>query len=211
MDTETQIRRHGEVAWAVDMRCYPGERVCGDMHCVTSTERGVLLVVADGLGHGPEANRASSHAISTATDVATVSRDLITIAKECHSALQRTRGAAVSFAEIVPEDNCLHWLAVGNVDGCLAYANETERPYCGMLLRGGVVGRRLPPLRVNTQTMSPGDVLVIVTDGIASGFQRSVRHDVSVQENARNILAQHDKDSDDAMVLVARYGGVADE
>lgn len=211
MDSESQIQRHGEIAWAVDMRCYPGEHVCGDMHCVTSTERGVLLVVADGLGHGPEANRASSHAISTATDIASVSCDLITVAKQCHGALQRTRGAAVSFAEIVPEENCLHWLAVGNVDGCLAYANETEHPYCGMLLRGGVVGRRLPPLRVSTQTMSPGDVLMIVTDGIASGFQLSVRLDTSVQENARHILAQHDKGNDDALVLVARYGDATDE
>src|SRR5258708_39544418 len=53
------------VDWAVAQKATPGQTVSGDLHLVESHERGMLLAVVDGLGHGPEAGRAAAAPVET--------------------------------------------------------------------------------------------------------------------------------------------------
>jgi serine/threonine protein phosphatase PrpC len=50
-----------------------------------------------------------------------------------------------------------------------------------------------------------GDVMVLATDGIDSGFARSITPGGSAQAIADRILARHAKERDDALVVVVRY------
>jgi hypothetical protein len=75
-----------------------------------------------------------------------------------------------------------------------------------VITRGGVVGFRLPPLKASQVELAPGDIIVLVTDGIHSDFASGIAADCSVDELARELLRGFGKDSDDALVLVARYG-----
>jgi Protoglobin len=98
--------------------------------------------------------------------------------------------------------------AVGNVAGLLLHADESGKVMREhVLMRNGVVGHRLPPLRAATQRISRGDLLIFATDGVREGFENAVRHDARPQETADRILAQFGKNTDDALVLVGRWNG----
>jgi hypothetical protein len=55
--------------------------------------------------------------------------------------------------------------------------------------------------------LSPGDTLVMATDGVRSGFAADLPLHGSPQALADEILARDGKRTDDALVLVARYLG----
>jgi len=73
------------------------------------------------------------------------------------------------------------------------------------LLRGGVVGVRLPSLQAAVLPATAGDTLIFATDGISVDFTRRLARNYPPQTAAESILAQHGKATDDALVLVARY------
>ena len=59
-----------------------------------------LLLVADGLGHGPAAASASTAAIERVSGAALSGSPQAIIEKEDHGALKSTRGAALAISEI---------------------------------------------------------------------------------------------------------------
>ncbi|MEN8132970.1 MAG: hypothetical protein ABFS45_22890, partial [Pseudomonadota bacterium] len=84
-----------------------------------------------------------------------------------------------------------------------------------LLLRGGVVGYQLPPLRASQLSITPGDTLVFATDGIRNGFTQGLSSSGPIflqdplQQIADRTLTLFGKATDDALVLVARYRGAA--
>jgi hypothetical protein len=76
-----------------------------------------------------------------------------------------------------------------------------------LILRGGVVGYELPPLRASVLPIAPGDVVIFATDGIDTYFAKDSPFGRRPEEVANDILARHAKETDDALVLVARYIG----
>jgi len=68
-----------------------------------------------------------------------------------------------------------------------------------------VIGGRLPPLVTETIPLGTGDVLIFATDGVHPDFTEHVDMSDSPQHIAEQILARCGKESDDALVVVARY------
>jgi hypothetical protein len=104
------------------------------------------------------------------------------------------------------------WLGVGNVEGRLVRAQAARerirRSRETVLLKGGVVGYQLPVLRPATLALRPGDAILLATDGLPAAALETLLHPAaSAQEQADALLAAHARDSDDALVLVARYRG----
>ena len=124
----------------------------------------------------------------------------------CHAALKATRGAVLSLACFHP-DQTLSWSGVGNVEGRLLRADGSAP--CSLLLRPGVLGYRLPPLRAETLPVFPGDTLILVTDGISYFRNEDIPAQLPPQALAEYIMAHHGKGSDDALVLVVRYQGAS--
>jgi anti-sigma regulatory factor (Ser/Thr protein kinase) len=84
----TSPRQRAEVA--IYGTACPGERVAGDDAAFVRTPGGVLLIaVADGLGHGPEARRAAAQAVAAACAVEDISEML----READRTLARARCA----------------------------------------------------------------------------------------------------------------------
>jgi serine/threonine protein phosphatase PrpC len=77
-----------------------------------------------------------------------------------------------------------------------------------ILLRGGVVGYQLPPLRASVFTISKGDTLIFATDGIQNGFIDGANKNANPQQIADSICERYKKETDDALVLVVRYRGI---
>jgi negative regulator of sigma-B (phosphoserine phosphatase) len=190
------------IEWGVAGLSLPGQAESGDLHLVKPFTDGVLVAVVDGLGHGDEAAAAAKTAITTMESCA--DHSLVAVARQCHEALMRTRGVVMSLAFLNALDNTMTWLGVGNVEGVLLRADPRGMRE-SLLLRGGVVGYQLPPLRPSVVALSRGDTLILATDGIHSGFTEGLNLCDPAQEIADQILASYGKRTDDALVLVARW------
>jgi phosphoserine phosphatase RsbX len=180
----------------------------GDVHVVAEFGDGVLVGVIDGLGHGVEAAAAAKTAARILESSA--GEPLSALVDRCHQALHRTRGVVMSLASFDARDACMTWTGVGNVEAFLVRATPgAAPPRETIVLRGGIVGFRLPALRETTLPVTPGDTLIMATDGIRGGFGEGVSAYATPREIADSTLATYARDSDDALVLVARYVGAA--
>ncbi|TMA51493.1 MAG: stage II sporulation protein E (SpoIIE) [Deltaproteobacteria bacterium] len=194
--------------WSVATRTMSGEIECGDAHLVVELPGGALVAVVDGLGHGREAAVAAREAVATLTQHA--DEPVVPLLQRCHGQLRATRGVVMTLASFRAADATMTWLGVGNVEGFLLRANAAAIPAReSVLLRGGVVGYEIPPLRPATHRVAAGDTLVLATDGIRSAFAEGLDVAAPPREMAAGILARHAKDTDDALVLVARWLGIA--
>ena len=192
----------------VASRPMPGERVSGDAFVVASRDDNEcgLVAVLDGLGHGQDAASAARLASDTLSRYG--HQTVVSLVRQVHQALIGTRGVTMSMAEFNLMDDSMTWLSIGNVEGLLVRADRAARPSReAIIMRGGVVGYELPPLRASMVSLSPGDTLYFATDGIEAMFADGLSLAASPQEQADQILASHGKATDDALVLVARYLG----
>jgi hypothetical protein len=162
----------------------------------------VDLLVADGLGHGPDAAAASEAAVqSFISGPAALSRRLA----EMHLALRSTRGAAVTMTRLHRAADTVEHLGAGNVAGLITTATA-ERPV-NLLTRHGTVGLATPraePMRYN---LPPRSCLVLHSDGLASRWRPESygslwhRHCGLL---AGLLIRDHARGTDDVTVLVGR-------
>jgi serine phosphatase RsbU (regulator of sigma subunit) len=191
--------------WGVASQRLAGEAYSGDLHLVQPFPNGTLVAVVDGLGHGEEAAAAASGAIAILD--AHPEAPLTMLVKRCDDALKGTRGVVMSLAAIDPRRRQMEWLGVGNVEGVLlGTPRNGTRSRQSLLLRGGVVGSRLPAVRTATLPIESGDLLVFATDGVRTEFADEITFDAEPQHLADRLLARYAKGTDDALVLVARVG-----
>jgi len=192
--------------WGVAAVAIPGEKESGDLHFVEPFLNGALLAVVDGLGHGCEAAVAARNAVETLR--AHPQESVITLLNRCHENLRATRGVVLGMAAFNAVEDTMTWLGVGNVEGMLfRHDAEEKTTHESLLSRRGVVGGRLPPLNAAILPVARGDTLIFATDGIRSGFESGLNLRASPKEIADRILDQHNMETDDALVLVARYIG----
>ena len=194
------------VEWGVAARRRPGERTSGDRAVVRLLADGALVAGIDGLGHGGEAARAAR----TAADVvrASPTPDLVTLLWACHAGLRGTRGAAISLAFLSAVRGGVSWLGVGSVEGrVLSGDPSARRPKGSLPLAAGIPGYHLPTVSIATLAVSPGDVLVLATDGIDATFADALDTSGSTQTISERILAEHGQRRDDALVVAVRYLG----
>jgi negative regulator of sigma-B (phosphoserine phosphatase) len=185
-------------------RALPGEARSGDRAVLVAYDGGALVAAIDGLGHGVDAADAADAA--AAVLVQRPDEEPVRLLEACHAALARTRGAVMTLAWFDLVGESMSWTGVGNVEGRLVRAGAgPHAPTQGALTKGGVVGYKLPSIRVTGTDLEEGDVMVLATDGIDSGFARAIAAGGPAQRIADRILGAHGKASDDALVVVVRY------
>jgi negative regulator of sigma-B (phosphoserine phosphatase) len=191
------------VVWAAAGTPIPGQITSGDGHSVIPRPLRTLIAVMDGLGHGPEAHKATSAAIAVIAQIPDA--PLRSLFERCNEALQRTRGVVMTIAAIAG-DGQMEWLGVGNVSGYVVRSAPPHRCEAA-LTPGGVVGWRMPTLRARRIQLDAGDLVILATDGIQAGFASSVEPILSPRIIASRILDEGSRGHDDALVVVARYDG----
>jgi phosphoserine phosphatase RsbX len=65
----------------------------------------------------------------------------------------------------------------------------------------------LPQISASIIPVLHGDLLILATDGVRSGFADSLDLNGHPQQIADSVLKQHWRGNDDALVLVARFNG----
>ena len=193
----------GQLETGVAGRAHPGEARSGDRAVLAPAAGGALVAAIDGLGHGGEA--ADAAATAAAVLEAEPGGDLSGLLDRCHAALRRTRGVVVTLAWFDVARGVLTWTGVGNVEGRLVRAGDSRRATEGAFVKGGVLGYNLPLVRVTGTALEPGDVIVLATDGVGSGYADALAAGGPAQALADRILAAHARHDDDALVVVVRW------
>jgi serine/threonine protein phosphatase PrpC len=124
-----------------------------------------LFLVADGLGHGPEAARASRAAVVSFLEQGTV--DVTELLKGAHGELRSTRGAAVALASFTPGEARLDFAGVGNISGSVLSAQGVQR----MVSMNGTLGHQLHRVQPFSYTWSPDAMLVMCSDGLLTQWR----------------------------------------
>ncbi len=139
-----------------------GETVCGDAWSADPNGSRIRLLIADGLGHGPDAGQAAQLAVRVFRENARLGP------AEClrtmHAALRSTRGAAVAAVEIDLDRRTLRHSGVGNVAGAVL-ADGASR---SLVSHNGTVGHEARHFQEFTCPFPAGAVLVMHSDGLAS-------------------------------------------
>jgi negative regulator of sigma-B (phosphoserine phosphatase) len=179
-----------------------GEERSGDLAVFAPTSAGGLVCLIDGLGHGAAAADAAEAAAEVIRHHAEAApQELL---DRCHEALKETRGVVMTLAWFDVGTSELVWTGVGNVEARLWHPSEGGRHDVALVF-GGVVGYQVPRVRPSKLTLAPGDLLVMVTDGIDPGFAAALDGGGAAQTVAERIFSAHGKGTDDALVTVVRY------
>ncbi|UWZ49043.1 SpoIIE family protein phosphatase [Dactylosporangium matsuzakiense] len=179
-----------------------GERACGDRYAARAVGDVLLVLVADGLGHGPLAAAASSAItdVFLASDVDAPGRLLELL----HRSVSHTRGAAVSVARV--SDGAVVFAGLGNVAGAIAFPDGERR---GMVSMPGIVGHQSRSVREFTYELPPEGVVVLHSDGVSDRWNLRDYPGLSRQDPlliAATLLRDAGVRRDDACVAVAGSG-----
>jgi anti-sigma regulatory factor (Ser/Thr protein kinase) len=137
-----------------------GQELCGDAWVVRCGDRSVDAMIVDGLGHGPEAAKASE--VAAATFLSNVGRTPAHHLEIAGSAMQSTRGAAMGVAVIDLHQSRVAFAGVGNTVAIVLTGRTTQH----LVSFGGIVGERHASLREFTAEWSAQSLFIAHSDGI---------------------------------------------
>ncbi|HEV2733866.1 MAG TPA: ATP-binding SpoIIE family protein phosphatase, partial [Longimicrobiaceae bacterium] len=102
----------------------PGQEVCGDAWAAAERDGRTVVLVADGLGHGPEAAAASREAVRIFE--ATAGSDPVELLERVHGGLRSTRGAAAAVAVVDRAARSVRFAGVGNIAASVLAGGESR-------------------------------------------------------------------------------------
>ncbi len=186
--------------------CLPkaGEEVSGDTWASAEYDNRHLLLVADGLGHGPLAAKASLEAVRVFRE--NIHRSPKEILEAAHPALRSTRGATVAIAAIDFENQVVQFAGIGNIAGTILSPTET----CNMVSYNGTVGHEVRKIQEFKYPWPKEGLLVMHSDGLGTQW-RLERYPGLITKHpsliAGVLYRDFNRGRDDVTVLVARANG----
>jgi anti-sigma regulatory factor (Ser/Thr protein kinase) len=180
----------------------PGQLVCGDSWGVEQTDDTTIVLVADGLGHGPEAQAASLEAVRMLhLNPALEPKELI---ERCHQALRSTRGAAVAVARIDRARGKLVYCGVGNISAQIYSGSKAGQHLVSV---NGTAGHQSQRLQEFNYPWPGHGMLVMHSDGLASSTNVEAREGLALRDAsliAGVLYRDFARGNDDATVVVAK-------
>ncbi len=183
----------------------PGESTCGDGWAVTKRASGAVMVLADGLGHGPEAAEAARAAISIFhkhTFHKHTKEGPAAILKVAHDALRSTRGAAVAIADVDCDSGMVTFSGIGNIAGAVLAADRRN-----MVSQNGTLGHTVRSISEFTYAWVPDALVILNSDGLQSQWSLSSYPGIAARDPslvAAILYRDFNRGRDDASVVVAK-------
>jgi anti-sigma regulatory factor (Ser/Thr protein kinase) len=158
---------HGTDSLESGTVCLPraGETSCGDAWALARSGDRTVLMVADGLGHGPDAAAASMEAVRVFRNVSTLPP--ADILAEIHPALRSTRGAAVAVASLMPAQMQIRYAGVGNIAASIVSAGDTR----SMVSHNGTVGHEVRKIQEFQYDWPAGALVIMQSDGLQTHWR----------------------------------------
>lgn len=179
-------------------RPYLGVDVSGDQSQYWCEGTKTALCLADGLGHGPDAEMAAKAALSYVSDHWNLT--MKALFDGCDLAIRKTRGCAMGVAIIDESTDEITFTGIGNIEARIIGPN-------GKALSSypGIVGTGLRHVKSETLPFEKGDAVVMFTDGIKNRMQLSnypMQAYRDPRELARTIIKDWGRETDDVGVIV---------
>ena len=178
-----------------------GEDVCGDAWSVSNAGGVLTLLVADGLGHGPEAAEASVEAVRLFHRYN--GHSVNNLIDYVHGGLRATRGAAVSIARFDAPAKKIVFSGIGNVAGMTSVAGENKR----MVSMPGTAGFNARKIQSFDYPFERG-LVILYSDGLATGLATDRYANLANLHPsliAAILYRDFNRHRDDATVLVAKW------
>lgn len=183
--------------------CLPmtGQTIAGDIWAIAESGDRYLLMVADGLGHGPLAAEAAQAAKRVFHDQSQHSPQAIL--ENAHRALRSTRGAAVAIAEINVATQSIRFAGIGNISAMVILPQTYHR----MVSYNGTVGHEVRKIETFHYPWCSGSTLILHSDGV--GTQWNLQKYPGLLQKHPSLIAgviyrDFCRGRDDATVLVAK-------
>lgn len=145
--------------------CRPkhGETLSGDGWAEKEVNGESWILVADGLGHGPDANEASREAVKTFLDIRG-SRATTDCIEALHGSLRKTRGAAVAVVRLDHVHKQLSFCGVGNIAASITGDGNSR----SLISHNGTLGHEVRRIQEFTYPWNRGSKLILSSDGLAT-------------------------------------------
>jgi hypothetical protein len=178
----------------------PGEVVSGDAWNIRIEEGKASLIVADGLGHGPEAAAAAQMAVAVFRDARGSPSAIL---EHAHPLMRHTRGAAVSISTLDLQANTVVAAGAGNISGRII-SGLSDR---SLMSQHGTLGLKIRTLQDATYAWPAHALLVMHSDGLQTrwkldGMGGLLRCDPAVI--AGWLIRDHTRGADDVTVVVVK-------
>lgn len=173
---------------------------CGDACYTRQLDGTVLLCVVDGLGHGEQAEIAATSALAHVADYPGV--PLPDLLKGCDVALRSTRGVVMSIAVIDQRSGQMTFAGIGNTRGAVVGESKIR-----LRSHPGIVGAGFDTVSTETFLLTPGDLIILFTDGLPweldlSGYDETLLQKPS--ELTERIIRDWYHGTDDLGLLICR-------
>jgi anti-sigma regulatory factor (Ser/Thr protein kinase) len=180
----------------------PGEKTSGDGFIYKKTDKYIKMMLADGLGHGPEANKAVNEA-ANAFKIFPDYSPTETI-RFIHNSIKKTRGAVMNIVGFDLEEKTWSTTGVGNIQarlfGPVNFKNHMSY--------NGIVGHNIPNT-MNEQVYPSEEFnqVMLCSDGIKTRIDMArypmmYKYDLTVLAAA--IYKDHARRNDDMSVVIAK-------
>ncbi|QEC75056.1 ATP-binding SpoIIE family protein phosphatase [Mucilaginibacter ginsenosidivorax] len=180
----------------------PGEKTSGDGFVFKKNDKYLKIMLADGLGHGPEANKAINEA-AAAFKIFPDYSPTETL-RFIHSAIKKTRGAVINVVGFNYADRKWSSAGIGNIAarlfGPVNFKNHMSY--------NGIVGHNIPNTMNDQQYLAEEfNQVMLCSDGIKTRidmnkYPQIFRYDLSVLAAA--IYKDHARKNDDMSVIIAK-------
>jgi hypothetical protein len=175
--------------------------VCGDGFHVTQADGRALVLVVDGLGHGPlaaEAAEAAGRLFATYGGLGPVE-----LMQRLHDGLRPTRGAAAALAEVDARRGVVRYCGVGNIAATILADGATR----SLVSHHGTLGHDARRIADFQYPWTNESTLIMSSDGLVSNWTLS-RYP-GLADRAASLLAgvlyrDCRRQRDDTTVLVLR-------
>jgi anti-sigma regulatory factor (Ser/Thr protein kinase) len=144
---------------------HPNETALGDAWAIRRVGDRTLVIVADGLGHGPEAAAASEQAVRLFQESRADAP--AAILSEVHGALRSTRGAAVAVASLDPGNQEIRYAGVGNIAASVVTGDQSR----SMVSHNGTVGHEVRKIQEFQYPFPPEALVIMQSDGLQTHWR----------------------------------------
>ena len=179
-----------------------GEHVCGDAWRAWNGDNQLTLAVADGLGHGPDAQRAASLFVDVLEHASV--RSGAEAMQQTHLALRPTRGAAAAIAQFERGRAAVRFVGVGNISMVISDPGASRHA----VSLGGTLGHEARTFREYTYPWAgPSSVAVMFSDGLTSHWSLDAYPGLRARTPAviaAVLYRDYTRGRDDATVVVVK-------
>ena len=185
---------------AIRVAC-TGETVCGDDFEAVADADGMTLLVADGLGHGPEAAHASGSAVESLRRGP--GKRPIEALDAAHTRLRSTRGAAIAAMRHEAGGEEIVFAGVGNIAACIIDKGQKRM----MVSHNGIVGHNVYRSEEYRYPWPQHGLLVAHSDGLESHWDLAPFPGIGLAHPsliAAMLYREHWRKRDDVVVVVVR-------